>query len=95
MLPLARMKTALFGDLLASTPFCVYGGAGGGDAEAAAALEAHAIELQRRPARACLEFRRLRLPVPDPAELRLEHAAAALLHLPQADHGRPATRPRT
>ena len=26
VLPLARMKTALFGDLLSSTPFCVYGG---------------------------------------------------------------------
>ena len=27
VLPLARMRTRLFGDTLASTPFCVYGGA--------------------------------------------------------------------
>ena len=27
VLPLVRMKTLLFGDLLASTPYCVYGGA--------------------------------------------------------------------
>lgn len=59
VLPLARMKTFLFGDLLASTPFCVYGGAVAATAEAAAALEAHAIDLQRRLGAPVLEFRRL------------------------------------
>lgn len=68
VLPLARMKTPLFGDLLASTPFCVYGGPVAATPEATAALEAHAIELHRSTGAACLEFRHLRLPVPDPAE---------------------------
>jgi FemAB-related protein (PEP-CTERM system-associated) len=62
VLPLARMRTFLFGDLLASTPFCVYGGAVAVTAEAAAALEAHAIELQRRIRAGALEFRRREAP---------------------------------
>jgi FemAB-related protein (PEP-CTERM system-associated) len=59
VLPLARMKTALFGDLLASTPFCVYGGTAAVTPEATAALEAHAIELRRKLGSPALEFRRL------------------------------------
>src|SRR4051794_40075356 len=47
VLPLARMRTRLFGDTLASTPFCVYGGAVAASPEAAAALEDHALALQR------------------------------------------------
>ena len=37
VLPLGRMKTLLFGDLLASTPYCVYGGALAATPEAGAA----------------------------------------------------------
>lgn len=59
VLPLARMKTMLFGDVLASTPFCVYGGTAAATPEAAAALEAHAIDLQRRLGAPALEFRRI------------------------------------
>lgn len=59
VLPLARMKTRLFGDLLSSTPFCVYGGIAAATAEAAAALEAYAIDMQRRLRAPVLEFRRI------------------------------------
>jgi FemAB-related protein (PEP-CTERM system-associated) len=64
VLPLARMRTALFGDLLASTPFCVYGGPVAVTPEATAALEAHALALQRKLGATCLEFRRLDAPQP-------------------------------
>jgi FemAB-related protein (PEP-CTERM system-associated) len=64
VLPLARMRTRLFGDVLASTPFCVYGGPVAATAEAAAALEAHAIALQKRLGVPCLEFRRREIPDP-------------------------------
>jgi FemAB-related protein (PEP-CTERM system-associated) len=59
VLPLARMKTMLFGDVLASTPFCVYGGTAAVTPEAAAALEAHAIDLQAKLGAPALEFRRI------------------------------------
>jgi FemAB-related protein (PEP-CTERM system-associated) len=59
VLPLARQRTLLFGDTLASTPFCVYGGAVATTPEAAAALEAHALDLQRKLGAPCLEYRRL------------------------------------
>ena len=59
VLPLARMKTLLFGDLLSSTPFCVYGGSVAATAEAAAALEAYALDMQRRLRAPVLEFRRI------------------------------------
>jgi FemAB-related protein (PEP-CTERM system-associated) len=59
VLPLARMKTALFGDLLASTPFCVYGGPVATTAEALAALTAHAEALQKKLGAPVLEFRRI------------------------------------
>jgi FemAB-related protein (PEP-CTERM system-associated) len=58
VLPLARMKTALFGDVLGSTPFCVYGGSVALDDEAARALEDHALGLQKRLGAPVLEFRR-------------------------------------
>ncbi len=64
VLPLARMTTRLFGDLLASTPFCVYGGAVAATPEAAAALEHHAVEMQERLGVPCLEFRRREEPDP-------------------------------
>jgi FemAB-related protein (PEP-CTERM system-associated) len=59
VLPLARMKTLLFGDVLASTPFCVYGGTAAATPEAAAALESHAIDLQTKLGAPALEFRRI------------------------------------
>lgn len=58
VLPLARMRTRLFGDVLASTPFCVYGGTVATTPEAASALDAHAEALQKRLGVPCLEFRR-------------------------------------
>jgi FemAB-related protein (PEP-CTERM system-associated) len=59
VLPLARMKTLLFGDVLASTPFCVYGGSVAVEPAAAAALENFAIDLRRRLGAPALEFRRI------------------------------------
>lgn len=59
VLPLARMKTLLFGDLLASTPYCVYGGALAATPEGAAALDSYAFELQAKLRTPCLEYRRL------------------------------------
>jgi FemAB-related protein (PEP-CTERM system-associated) len=59
VLPLARMKTALFGDSLASTPFCVYGGAATVSEEARLALEAHALALRQKLGSPVLEYRRL------------------------------------
>ncbi|MFL1463410.1 FemAB family XrtA/PEP-CTERM system-associated protein [Roseococcus sp. DSY-14] len=58
VLPLARMRTRLFGDVLSSTPFCVYGGSLAATPEAAAALEAHALALRDRLGAPVLEFRR-------------------------------------
>lgn len=58
VLPLARMRTRLFGDVLSSSPFCVYGGAVAATPEAAAALERHALDLQHRLGAPALEFRR-------------------------------------
>lgn len=59
VLPLARMKTRLFGDVLASTPFCVYGGPVATTPEALAALTQHAIELRAKLGAPVLEFRRI------------------------------------
>lgn len=59
VLPLVRMKTLLFGDVLSSTPYCVYGGPVAATPEAAAALDAHAIELQAKLRAPSLEYRRL------------------------------------
>ena len=57
VLPLARVKTALFGDTLISAPFCVYGGALAADAETMAALEAYATDLLGKTGATALEFR--------------------------------------
>jgi hypothetical protein len=64
VLPLAQMKTRLFGNTLVSTPFCVYGGPLACDAETAAALAAHAEALRRRIGASAVEFRH-REPVED------------------------------
>jgi FemAB-related protein (PEP-CTERM system-associated) len=57
VLPLAQVKTWLFGNSLISVPFCVYGGPLAAEAEAEAALIAHATELMRSRAVPVLEFR--------------------------------------
>src|ERR1044071_822537 len=46
VLPLAHVRTMLFGNTLVSTPFCVYGGPLAVDQETTAALEAHADALR-------------------------------------------------
>jgi FemAB-related protein (PEP-CTERM system-associated) len=68
VLPLMRMKTALFGDSLVSSPFCVYGGPLAASAEARRALEEHAIGVMRANRVPYLEFRELHPPVPEPGE---------------------------
>ena len=57
VLPLARVKTLLFGDTLISVPFCVYGGPLAADPETAAALSAHAAALLRQTGASAVEFR--------------------------------------
>ncbi len=74
VLPLARMRTRLFGDALISTPFCVYGGPVAVTAEAAAALEDHARALMRQIDVPCLEFRRQHSPDPGWTERPALHA---------------------
>lgn len=59
VLPLARVKSALFGDALASMPFCVYGGALGEDEEVAQALEQFAADLATKMSVDYLEVRNL------------------------------------
>lgn len=60
LLPLARQKTALFGDGLISLPFCVYGGTLALDDAARAALDAHAVALRERLGSRYLELRERR-----------------------------------
>ena len=57
ILPLAQVKTRLFGNTLISSPFCVYGGLLAADADSAAALEAHAEALLRTTRAAAVELR--------------------------------------
>lgn len=45
VLPLAQVRSRLFGNALISTPFCVYGGVAANNAQAADCLEAAAVEL--------------------------------------------------
>lgn len=56
VLPLARIKSRLFGHSLVSLPFCVYGGIAG-DAEAVPALEAEAEAIALRLGVEHLEYR--------------------------------------
>lgn len=65
VLPLAEVKSLLFGHSLVSTPFCVYGGILAADAEAHAALEARACELARELKVGHLEMRNRRRQHPD------------------------------
>ena len=48
VLPLAHVRSLLFGNALVSTPFCVYGGIVASDADAFQALETAACDLARR-----------------------------------------------
>jgi FemAB-related protein (PEP-CTERM system-associated) len=57
VLPLAQVKTLLFGNTLVSSPFCVYGGLLAADADTAAALEAHAAALLRSTGAGAVELR--------------------------------------
>jgi FemAB-related protein (PEP-CTERM system-associated) len=57
VLPLARMKTRLFGDSLISMAFCVQGGPLAADAESEAALVAEAEALMARLGVKVMEFR--------------------------------------
>lgn len=57
VLPLAQVKTLLFGNILVSVPFCVYGGPLAVDRETAAALSAHASSLLERTGASAVEFR--------------------------------------
>ena len=57
VLPLAQVKTPLFGHSFISVPFCVYGGPLAADAETASALAAHAAGLMRKHGAPVLEFR--------------------------------------
>ncbi len=57
VLPLAEMKSRLFGHSLASTPFCVYGGIAAAGEEARAALDAHAQALAAELGVGHLEYR--------------------------------------
>jgi FemAB-related protein (PEP-CTERM system-associated) len=67
VLPLARVKTRLFGDTLISVPFCVYGGPLAADAESAATLVAHAATLGARTGVSAIEFRHREAAGSDPA----------------------------
>lgn len=61
ILPLAQMKSRLFGHALVSLPFCVYGGVVADDEAVAAALEAEADALAQRLGVDHLEYRNLSL----------------------------------
>ncbi|WP_408155420.1 FemAB family XrtA/PEP-CTERM system-associated protein [Herbaspirillum lusitanum] len=59
ILPLAEIKSRLFGHSLSALPFCVYGGVATEHPTAAAALEARADQLARELGVAHLEYRNL------------------------------------
>lgn len=59
VLPLARVRSRLFGDALVSTPFCVYGGIAAASAEAAQALDVRAQALAAECGVDHLEYRHL------------------------------------
>jgi FemAB-related protein (PEP-CTERM system-associated) len=65
VLPLAHVKSWLFGNALASLPFAVYGGVAADDKASAAALEARAEQLARELRVPHLELRHLERRHPD------------------------------
>lgn len=72
VLPLARVKSRLFGDALVSTPFCVYGGALGSD-EVKRLLEQSAMTLANQLGVHHLELR-YRQPQNNQLTTRIQHA---------------------
>ena len=83
VLPLAHVRTRLFGNTLISVPFCVYGGPLAADAETAAALESTRETLCGRARR-----RRRGVPPSDRGRQRLVVATGPLCHVSQADRRR-------
>lgn len=57
VLPLVHVKTALFGNTLISSPFCVYGGPISVDAESSAALNEYAFAAMARTGATAIEYR--------------------------------------
>jgi FemAB-related protein (PEP-CTERM system-associated) len=57
VLPLMHVKTALFGNTLISSPFCVYGGPLASDRESFALLDRHAAEVMARSGATATEYR--------------------------------------
>ncbi len=57
VLPLAHLRSRLFGSSLVSLPFCVYGGIAGGGAAVRQALDSAALALARRLGVGHLEYR--------------------------------------
>ena len=60
VLPLAHVKSMLFGNALVALPFAVYGGVATTNSEAGSALEAEAQKLAQRMGVDHLEFRNLK-----------------------------------
>jgi len=65
VLPLARVRSLLFGDALVSLPFAVYGGVAADNAEAAAVIEAEALAFGERLGVDHVEFRNVAPRHPD------------------------------
>jgi FemAB-related protein (PEP-CTERM system-associated) len=65
ILPLAQIRSRLFGNALISTPFCVYGGAIGDSLESRRALEDEAVRIAQRLGVDYLELRHRRGRLPD------------------------------
>ncbi len=65
VLPLVQVRTRLFGHMLISNPFCVYGGPLAATAEASRALAEHAAALRARLGATACEFRFLQAPTQD------------------------------
>ena len=62
VLPLVHLRSRLFGNTLASVPFCAYGGPLASDSESSQALVEHARSLMRHVGAGAIEFR-MRRPV--------------------------------
>src|SRR5437764_9069323 len=57
VLPLVHVKTALFGNTLISSPFCVYGGPLAADRDSFVALDRHAAGIMARTGATATEYR--------------------------------------
>lgn len=68
VLPLVQVKTALFGNTVISTPFCVYGGPLWIDDESAIALNEYAVGALRNTGASALEYRFREEPVDLPGD---------------------------